>query len=656
MDNQPDWITEAELDNLVPYTHPSTAWSDRHSNIAISWPDEDQPGLQTLHVLYGWAGNHITQRLLTWDVLENGAPLDLSLSSRVFRPEKIHEADTGPEYKLESTAFYPHRNVIAVEFTLTNQSDRQRSLTVRFNHPGKGVAPDWEGEFPAGLFVSIDNRPEGSWSTVVAYKEHGRKTRWVKSFAVGMTDGTTLELVCLADLHDKEFTLSAGGSEKFTVVMSFGLTQGRAQNNLRQLPGRISPADETNRIMRLLANAAPLPAHIAADPAYRRLYAHAITGLNSLYISGDGGYIGEKRIPNITKDHLTGAFFWDCAFSAMGALEFDTQACRESIECFTDNSSPRGSMPGTLFDSHRSGEGQAPVMSLAAWQVFKKCGDKDWLARVYPGLAAYYQYWKRYHSSQRGFCMYYNAGQIGDNDIRFDPVYGKEQGNAPLYGFESPDLSSFFVVELRCLSHMARTLGKNAEADDLARQADDLAARIIDVFYFPEHTMFFDVREGTREIFSGTKGPNMFLPLWAGVPLPSEEIKKIVELHMLNPDEFFGEMPFPSVSYDNPSYDPNAYWRGRVWPNIVYLMIQTLWRQGYHAEADLTAKRLLTLLCKHQWLHENYNSADGSGLGKLDWGGVIGFPEYGWTQAVAIMLLLERYKEPFDQFGACRAV
>jgi len=644
----PEWITSEELDNLVPYTHPSAAWSDRNSTVAVSWHDESCPGLQALHIVYGWGGSQLTQQTLAWEVLENGAPLDLALKSRVFRPEKVYEADTGPEYTLESTAFYPHRNVIAVEFRLTNHSSRQRNLAVRFGYPGKGVAPDWEDMFPENHFVSVDNQSEGSWSTLFEHREHGRKRRWVKSYAVGLTDKATVELTCLADLRERAFTIPGGGSADFTVIMSFGLTQGRAMNNLRQLPKEISPDDETKRIMELLAGAAPLPAHIAANPDYRKMYAHAITGMNSLFIRGDGGYTGDKRIPYTTKSILSGAFFWDTAFTCMGALEFDVEACKESIECFTDNISPRGSMPGTLFDSHRSGEGQAPVMSLAAWQVFKKCGDKDWLGRIYPGLAAYYKYWKRYHSSTRGFCMFYNAGQIGDNDVRFDAVYGRQQGNEAIYGFESPDLSAFFVVELRCLSHMARALGRWEEADDLARQADELAAKIVDAFYFPEHAMFFDVREGTREIFSGTKGPNMFLPLWAGVPLPTDEVKKVVERHMLNPDEFYRDLPFPSVSYDNPSYDPNGYWRGRMWPHIVYLMIQTLWRQGYHAEAELTAKRLLALLGKHPWLHENFNSEDGSALYTLDWGGIHGYPEYNWTQSVAIMLLLEQYKQPFD--------
>ena len=132
-----------------------------------------------------------------------------------------------------------------------------------------------------------------------------------------------------------------------------------------------------------------------------------------------------------------------------------------------------------------------------------------------------------------------------------------------------------------------------------------------------------------------------FNPLF--VPLPQEEIKKIIEQHMLNPKEFFGELPYPSTSYDDPAYDPNGYWRGRIWPHFVYWIIQTLWQNGYHAEADLTAERILAMFRKTAWLHENYNSKTGEGW---DPEKRIGFPDYNWSCATVIELLLERYKEP----------
>ena len=75
------------------------------------------------------------------------------------------------------------------------------------------------------------------------------------------------------------------------------------------------------------------------------------------------------------------------------------------------------------------------------------------------------------------------------------------------------------------------------------------------------------------------------------------------------------------------------------------MMIQILWKHGYHDQADHTAECLLKLFGQTPWFHENYNSAEAGGLGLTDGGYVIGFPEYNWSQATVIRLLLKRYRE-----------
>jgi hypothetical protein len=402
----------------------------------------------------------------------------------------------------------------------------------------------------------------------------------------------------------------------------------------------------------LLRGAPVLAPKYRGNPKYERLYAHAITGLNSLFIRGEGGYIGNTRIPYTTKHRLSIAFFWDTSFSSIGTREFSPELGQEAIENFVNNPTPRGSLPGTLSDTHRSGEGQAPIMCWSAWHVYESGHDKAWLARVYPGLGGYVNFWIKYHSSARGLVKFFNAGQIGDNDARFDRVYnrttGDEHGNEPVSGFESPDLNAFLVVDMRSLALMAAELGLHDEAVQWKDRADKLAQLIVDDCYFPDQAMFYDVTEGKHEIFSGVKDPNMFLPLWAGVPLPESEVHRVVEQHMLNPKEFFRELPFPSLSYDNPRYESGGYWRGKIWPHFVYWMAQTLWRTGYHKEAELTADRLLNIMQIQPWLMENFNS-DPAKIGKD------GFdssqPEYNWAQSATIELLLERYKEPsaFDR-------
>jgi hypothetical protein len=645
------WADRVNLDDLVPYTRPPAAWSDRYSDIAVTWTSPDSPGLQRLTSVVGWSGTKITDELLSWSVKEGDRALPLKLKGRNYRPDKIIESDEAEGLALEATAAFPERNAIAVRFDIRNLADHDRTVTADFAYPGKGIPPDWKGPFQPGAFVGLENEPKGSWSTLYVHNEHGRNFIWVRDFVAGMTDGTTLEMVCLADLSPRELRLAPGGRASFTVIMAMGRTRGRARKTY-ETAGQIiaagwTPDAETARFRDLLRAAPELPAKYRGISTYERMYAHAITGLNSLFIRGEGGYTGQTRIPYTTKEGLAIAFFWDTSFSVTGAREFAPVLGQEAIENFVANMTPRGSLPGTLSDTHRAGEGQAPIMTWAAWQVYQSGRDKGWLARVYPGLAGYVNFWIKYHTSARGLAQFFNAGQIADNDARFDPVYGRTSGhehpNEPLSGFESPDVNAFLVMEMRCLSRMAGELGFANEAAGWRDRADKLGKLVVDCLYFPEEAMFYDVRVGTHEKFSGVKTPNMFLPLWAGVPLPETEIHRIVEKHMLNPNEFYRELPFPSLSYDNPKYDPAGYWRGRIWPHFVYWMTQTLWRAGFTKEAEWTAGRILDMMQKQPWFKENFNS-DPALLGKEDLG--YSQPEYNWAEATVIEMLLERYKDP----------
>ena len=645
------WADKVDLDDLIPYTVPTAAWSDRYSDIAITWTRPAEPGLQRLQALVGWAGTEITDHLLSWQISEDGQNLPLKLKHRNYRPDKVIESDEAPDLDLTATSAFPAWDAIAVRFSLTNRSSRARDITVGFDYPGKGVAPDWKGPFPPGLIVSVDGEPEGSWSTLYKHHEHGRNVVWVRDYVAGMTNGSTLELSCLEDLSSRKLHLTPHGQANFTIVMAMGRNRGRARQVYQEATQKVArgwtPDAETARIRALLRGAAPLAPKYRGIPKYERLYAHAITGMDSLFIRGEGGYTGTTRIPYTGKEGIGIAFFWDTSFTAVGAREFAPILGEEAIQNFVDNPSPRGALPGTLSDTHRAGEGQAPIMCWAAWHVYQSGHDKAWLARVYPGLATDINFWIKYHTSPRGLAEYFNAGQIGDNDARFDRVYnrnnGEEHNNEPVSGFESPDLNSFLVMEMRSLALMAGELGLPQEQAAWKTRADTLAKLIVDACYFPEEAMFYDVVEGTHEKFSGVKNPNMFLPLWAGVPLPEADIRRIVEQHMLNPNEFFRELPFPSLSYDNPKYDPAGYWRGRIWPHFVYWMAQTLWRAGYHKEAELTADRELAMMQKEPWFMENFNS-DPKRIGRI--GEQDSQPEYVWTESAVIELLLERYKEP----------
>lgn len=626
------------MDNLSPYTIESAGWSDRHSTVTFSWMRPGEPGLQTMVDLFGWMGSEITKDLLSWTLSEGGNDLPLKLESRTYRPDKVIEIDSAGDIQLKMTASYPLRNCLGLEFELTNTSDSARTVDLRFNYHGQD--PVWEGLCPISTFMKIDNEPEGSWSILYPFDEHGRKYLWTRGFVAGMVDQTTIEMVCLTDMSRRSFALGPRGSASFTTHMAFGRSRRVAGQNrdefLAKKAAGWTSEDETPRWQEFLSKLPPLAPKYRGNEKYERIYAHAAAQLSTLYIRGNGGYVGDKHISVCSKRGLAASAFWDNAFTNIGGREVCPELAAQAVECYCDHPSPRGALPGILCDVCRAGEGQAPILSWSAWMVYQRTQDRDWLKRVYPRLVGHDRFWLKYHSSERGLCQYFNAGLIADDDARFDPIQGSG-ANMDLFGVESPDLNSYLVMEMKCLANMAEELGLKDEAAQWRSQSGELAQKIIDTMYFPEDAMFFDVATGTRDQFTGTKTPNMFLPLWAGVPLPEQEVKKIIERHMLNPDEFYREFPFPSLSYDNPKYDPMGYWRGRIWPHVVYWMIQTLWRHGYRAEAEQTADRLLTLIEREPHINETYESKNGTGVGVSD---------YNWSLATTIELLLERYKEP----------
>ena len=271
---------------------------------------------------------------------------------------------------------------------------------------------------------------------------------------------------------------------------------------------------------------------------------------------------GEKEaIPEIHEFHTPektaseSHFFWDTSFSVVGAREFDptlAQERRSHREFLPRTIRARAAgfpVPSRIHTGPAKGRPRSHVLGPRGGCINPRT-TKNGLRAFIPGLAGSVNFWTKYHSSPRGLAEYFNAGQIGDDDARFDRVYNRknerEHNNEPVSGFESPDLNAFLVLEMRSLSMMAQALNQPKEAEEWADRATDLAKRIVDCFYFPDEAMFYDVVEGTHEKFSGVKNPNMFLPLWAGVPLPETEVRRVIKLHMLNPNAVFpGNCRFP---------------------------------------------------------------------------------------------------------------
>jgi glycogen debranching enzyme len=79
------------------------------------------------------------------------------------------------------------------------------------------------------------------------------------------------------------------------------------------------------------------------------------------------------------------------------------------------------------------------------------------------------------------------------------------------------------------------------------------------------------------------------MPLWAGVPSAERAARLLQHLH--DPASFGTPMPLPSVARGEPSFEKDM-WRGPVWLNTAYAVIQGLLRYGFERDAAELAYRL----------------------------------------------------------------
>jgi hypothetical protein len=130
-----------------------------------------------------------------------------------------------------------------------------------------------------------------------------------------------------------------------------------------------------------------------------------------------------------------------------------------------------------------------------------------------------------------------------------------------------------------------------------------------------------------------------FLPL-LDPALPKHQVQAIVaDLHSasFHPD---AKISFVVPSYDllSKGFDERQYWRGPIWINTNWMLIEGLRQHGYHSLADQVALSSLRLVAKSGF-REYFDPFDGTGFGTTG---------FGWTAALTLDLV-ER------QHGAERA-
>ena len=105
--------------------------------------------------------------------------------------------------------------------------------------------------------------------------------------------------------------------------------------------------------------------------------------------------------------------------------------------------------------------------------------------------------------------------------------------------------------------------------------------------------------------------------------LPERVRRRLVEEHLLDERRYAAPCGIPSVSMDEPSFNPRwdrfRCWRGPSWVNTAWLLVPPLRALGYERQADHVVSSLARA-AQAGGLREYYDPLTGQGLGARGFG------------------------------------
>lgn len=344
--------------------------------------------------------------------------------------------------------------------------------------------------------------------------------------------------------------------------------------------------------------------HADADAALAAV--RDVVGWNTVWDAANGRpYTALTR--NWLGEKFGGYGIWlnDVAYGALlAAVTGDPLVARADLETVVAGQQPDGNLPCLLTANEEwVDRSQPPIVGFLLRRVHAATGDRATVRALLPALRRNLDWWHRvrdgdgdglieYGSTPTGHGTFRHTRQGAMNEASMDnlPMFDGiafDQESATLM-VADPGLNSLLVLEAESLAALHAELGDHAAAEELAATAAAHAARIREGLWDEARGVFAARRwDGT---FVETLSPTSFYPLIAGVASP-EQAATLVRDHLLDPARFWGPRPIPASPYDAPASADRVYWRGRVWPPMVYLTWEGLRRYGFDAEARELADR-----------------------------------------------------------------
>jgi hypothetical protein len=327
-------------------------------------------------------------------------------------------------------------------------------------------------------------------------------------------------------------------------------------------------------------------------------------------------------------------FMWDASFMMMFArYGYKFFPFQHSLDNFYAKQHPDGFICREIkADGADCFERYDPVSTgpnLLPWAemtYYKQYGDIDRLHKVFPVLCAYNRWLKLNRTWQNGAYWSSGWGTGMDNMPRVQTKYNPIYSHGHMVWLDAC-LQQLFVADI--LLEMGFYLERWQEIEDLEDEIKILTKYIRENLWDEKTGFLYDqYADGT---LSATQGIGAFWTFYTDV-LDKPKLDRMVE-HLNNPATFNRPHRVPSLSADNPKYNPRGrYWQGGVWPGTNYMVITGLDRKGYTAQAkEIAANHYNQVLKVYEntgtfWEYYAPEAAEPGFMARKDFVGWTGLP------------------------------
>ena len=195
------------------------------------------------------------------------------------------------------------------------------------------------------------------------------------------------------------------------------------------------------------------------------------------------------------------------------------------------------------------------------------------------------------------------------------------------------DLNSLWSMDAEYLAHMADALGQADDARQLRAEQTRVNHLMNEILWNEDLGVYCHRlwnKDGSPAAFETRLTPMNFYPLICGAP-DARRAKRMLGV-LTDPNKFWGRWIIPTLSYDDPDWHYQSYWKGNAWPPANYLVWLGLRRYGTAEQKGRLAHRSVEMFMQN-WTSkricgENFKSTDGI---------CNGFPHYTWGALLCLI-------------------